>query len=427
MGIGACLSEDHRLLSSRKIEKKKMAAIFKLLLLSVCMLFGNAEVITHNTAGTVAASFEVHCTDTEMTVYFDKDQLDGRTLNDGTNNRTYSIMWYNQDSDRNCRVYRTDLANVELTSTSASAFTNAINIKATLPTGCGVNEIYDDYHIMYNQTVVVTYGSNPNNYVRREEYDYYNVMCMRNRTVEEKLGGVGHFNTSLRQQGTDAKNTTLDYVFTFVQYDNQGLAQSEYQLGEFIQFTIMFNTSLTSTKAVVQKCWTTSDGSNMEYNLIKDRCADDVGSRILHQSDKKFSWQTEAFRYLGASTSQIYAECLVRICVDTDTTAECTHCTSIRKRRAIEDDSVEQTSPGEMVVLRSPKFYILDNQATPTNSQAAASNNVLSGTTGTILIVLLATLILIVALAVIKKVFFPTPVPQVAAVTMKGIDNQGLA
>merc|ERR1712048_1076525 len=386
-------------LSSRKIEKKKMAAIFKLLLLSVCTLFGNAEVITHNTAGTVAASFEVHRTDTEMTVYFDKDQLDGRTLNDGTNNRTYSIMWYNQDSDRNCRVYSTDLANVELTSTSASAFTNAINIKATLPTGCGVNEIYDDYHIMY----------------------------MRNITVEEKLGGVGHFNTSLRQQGTDAKNTTLDYVFTFVQYDNQGLAQSEYQLGEFIQFTIMFNTSLTSTKAVVQKCWTTSDGSNMEYNLIKDRCADDVGSRILHQSDKKFSWQTEAFRYLGASTSQIYAECLVRICVDADNTAECTPCTSIRKRRAIEDDSVEQTSPGEMVVLRSPKFYILDNQATPTNSQAAASNNVLSGTTGTILIVLLATLILIVALAVIKKVFFPTPVPQVAAVTMKGIDNQGLA
>ena len=35
----------------------------------------------------------------------------------------------------------------------------------------------------------MTYGQNPTSTILREEYDYYNVMCLMNRTVEQQLEG----------------------------------------------------------------------------------------------------------------------------------------------------------------------------------------------------------------------------------------------
>ena len=54
---------------------------------------------------------------------------------------------------------------------------------------CGINIIASSKNIIYNTTIVVTYGKNPTSEILREEYDYYNVMCLMNRTVEQQLEG----------------------------------------------------------------------------------------------------------------------------------------------------------------------------------------------------------------------------------------------
>ena len=51
--------------------------------------------------------------------------------------------------------------------------------------------------IIYNQTIVVVYGDDTNSMIQRKEFDYYNFMCKKNRTIIEALEGGGFFNTSL--------------------------------------------------------------------------------------------------------------------------------------------------------------------------------------------------------------------------------------
>ena len=71
--------------------------------------------------------------------------------------------------------------------------------------------------------------------------------------------------------------------------------------------------------------------------------------------DNKTEWQTEAYRYVSGVGDAIHVECIVRICLDTDQSAECSHCSS-RKRRAADDGDVT----GETALIQSPIFYIAD-------------------------------------------------------------------
>ena len=71
--------------------------------------------------------------------------------------------------------------------------------------------------------------------------------------------------------------------------------------------------------------------------------------------NNKTEWQTEAYRYLSTSSNAVYIECIVRICLATDGTAECSHCSS-RKRR--EADAGETSLTGETAFIKSPIFYI---------------------------------------------------------------------
>lgn len=360
--------------------------------------------------GTVHAEFNVQCDDTHFAVFFNKTALDERTVAN-YNNRSYVIRFYGQDS-LSCWTHDYETLKASATYNSlSSGVSYASTIHLGTPFGvsqCGVNVFSDATHIMYNTTLVVTYGANPSGNIGREEYDKYNVMCLRNRTIYEKLSG-DKYDVEYRKTGMDSQNDTADFAFALTHTDMNNNAQSTYKLGDFIKFRMASQTARTEVRAVVQKCWSTSDGSANEYALISNRCDMEQGTSFtIAPTDTDTYFKTEAFRYLNVAGQAVHVECLVRVCLDTDGAAECGLCPfSGRKRREITD---EKTTVGQMAVVKSPVFYIVDERATSDKS----SSGPLSGTNGLIVIILLATLVFVIAAAIVKKVFFSAAAAPVA-------------
>jgi len=369
--------------------------------------------------GTVTAEFEVKCDDTHFAVFFNKTALDERTVS-GYNNRSYIIKFYGQDS-LSCwsHDYDTSAHSNSYNGLSSSAYSSTIRLgvpfTASPATQCGINVFQDSTHIMYNTTIVITYGENPNSMIGREEYDKYNVMCLRNRTIEEKLNGDSVM-VDYRQTGMDAANATADFAFSLTHSDMNGAVPSAntYKLGDFIKFKLEMQSVRTEAKSVIQRCWATSDGTANEYALITNRCDMEEGTQWVSSPNDTFHiFRTEAFRYLGVGNT-VHVECLVRVCLDTVSVQECTHCPfSGRKRREVTAEGSSSTT-GTMSVVKSPIFYIIDREATSNSNQQQSSSGALSGTNGLIVIILLATLVFVIAAAIIKKVFFTAPAAPVA-------------
>jgi len=381
-------------------------------LLAFCALIGcSLAQIDQPTYGdgSVYAEYQVLCDDTHMAVYFNKTALDERDMNT-YNNRTWQIYFEGQRDNTACTTYHWDTSKVDgnfMSLSRTNSFTSNIYLGAEV-NDCGINVFADATHIIYNTTLIVTYGQNPNAQIGREEYDKYNVMCLRNRTVNEMV----NFNTTFRNTGLAAANDTKDFSFTFTHTDMANAPTTVYKLGDYIKFTMASNTARNEVKAIIQRCWTTTDGSANTYELITNRCVMEPGtSWFSAPTEKQSIFKTEAFRYLAATNNEIYAQCLVRVCLDTQDSQECTLCPfSGRKRRSTEEES---STVGQMAVVKSPVFYIIDKESPAQGSQG--SSGVLSGTNGLIVIILLATLVFVIAAAIVKKVFFSAPAVPVAA------------
>ena len=136
--------------------------------------------------------FDAICTDSLFVVYFNKSALDSRSLSSG-NNRPYNIKFYGQKSNGSCSTNGTSTTDIDIHSTApvpGSLTNGTVYIGTNLTENmCGINIIPSAENIIYNATIVVTYGQNPSSIILREEYDYYNVMCLMNRTVEQQLEG----------------------------------------------------------------------------------------------------------------------------------------------------------------------------------------------------------------------------------------------
>lgn len=380
------------------------------LFIGLCALLALTSAQTYNDGLMVNAEFKVFCDDTHLAVWFNKTALDERQMG-AYNNRTWQIYFEGKRDNTACTTYHWDTSKVDasynsLTSPSAD-FPSNVYIGAGA-NECGINYFADATHIIYNTTVIVTYGQNPNDQIGREEYDKYNVMCLRNRTVNELI----NFNVQYRQTGTDAANDTEDFSFTFGHTDINDNVQATYNLGDYIKFKMTSNTARTEVKAVVQRCWTTTDGSANSYNLISNRCTMEPGTSWVANPTHALSiFKTEAFRYLSDSSGAIYAQCLVRVCLDSESTSECTLCTpGLRKRRNTEE---EVDTLGQMALLKSPVFYIVDRQSPVQGNQ---ESNFMDSTNGLIVIILLATLVFVIAAAIVKKVFFSAPATVAAPV-----------
>ena len=66
-------------------------------------------------------------------------------------------------------------------------------------------------------------------------------------------------------------DSTSAFKFNFTHSDTNDLERASYKIGDEIKFHITFNSGIDSVKAVLQRCWSTSDGSDNVYNLINNR------------------------------------------------------------------------------------------------------------------------------------------------------------
>ena len=137
--------------------------------------------------------------------------LDKRDKSD-YNNRTWQIYFEGQRDIPSCTTYHWD-SSKEVESYRSLKKPEEFQLDSVVYLGapinnCGINTFADATHIIYNTTVIVTYGQNPNDFIHREEYEKYNVMCTRNRTVEAN----DNFQVQFKQTVKDAKSRLSSYM-----------------------------------------------------------------------------------------------------------------------------------------------------------------------------------------------------------------------
>jgi len=327
---------------------------------------------------------------------------------------------------------------VFINATNSLRFNNSVYL-ASQYDKCGMKVNFDQDYIMFNQTIVVVYGDNHgqnNGLVEREEKDYYHFMCRRNRTIVEKLFGGGYFNTTFRKDGEREDNKTRTFDFSLTHSDMDMKRQDIYELGDFIRFRLHSKTDFKNVKAVVQQCWTTSDGyKDKKYMLIDNRCIQDRNTFWMVQNRSMSEFKVEAFRYLGANRNAIYMECHLRMCTMDDKSDECRYCddNNVNKRRRRSTGEYTFSVDEKILVVKSPVFYIIE---TPTQTlppfltqqpgeKDTTSQSIFAGTNGTIIIALLAIVIFIALVLIVKKVMFSPPAISVA--TVNGLENKAIS
>jgi len=385
---------------------------------------------------TVHAEFDAVCTDSLFVVYFNKSALDSRSLSPG-NNRPYNIKFYGQASNGSCSTNGTSTTdiNIHYTAPVPGSLTNGtVYIGTNLTENmCGINIIASAENIIYNTTIVVTYGENPTPAILREEYDYYNVMCLMNRSVEQQLEG-SKVVVIYRAPGKESQNKTTNIPLKLSVTDIDGQNKTNYKVGEYLKFVLDFE-STRNVKAVIQSCQATSDGSANEYSLVYNKCKTEAGTSWMSMPQaKKSEFKTEAFRYLVGGGS-VYVQCFVRVCLTSEDSPECTLCNNTRKRRDVGSNSMMTSrsvddSAGDIALVQSKGFYIIeDDRELSTNSnqsEGSESSTILSGTNGLIIIVLLSLIIFLIVSVVIKRFFFTASSRKMTFSNGSGKDNQML-
>jgi len=314
---------------------------------------------------------------------------------------------------------------------------------------CGITLVSDKDYIMYNQTVVVVYGDNPSSIIYRTEVDYYNFQCKMNRTIYEKLEGDAYFNTSMEVLPGEQVNTqTSTFGFTFTHSNMSGNQQLAYEVGDDIRFQLHSNTNMRTVKAVIQECWTTTDGhNNKKYMLIDNRCVKDEGTHWISQNRTTSLFRVEAFRYFGESQDRIYMQCSIRMCLMDDYSSECQYCgnnAGRRRRDTDEETRAAAINNKQILYVKSPVFFILPSESSSSsikpfypdgiNNNNNNSNNsgedsfIFSGTKGTIIVILITVIVLTIMLFIAKKLFVNkavSPAPSHLYVAAGGDESKG--
>ena len=140
--------------------------------------------------------------------------MDERTIT-GYSNRSYTMAW-NNTNDPDCMVNGYDASRGSATYGSLSSsggyvstFFFAIDISENR---CGISVESNNDYIYYSQSVIVTYGHNPNDFIEREEVDVYHAACFLNRTAEKKLER-NSLNVSYRAGEETGSKFPSDFVF----------------------------------------------------------------------------------------------------------------------------------------------------------------------------------------------------------------------
>lgn len=356
------------------------------------------------------ATGSLMCNETSMMLTFNKTVLESRE-------RNYTIKFADND-EYPCKIEGDTIE------------TNTIDDQVWIMAHynqCGIHVFdHSNHSIGYNQTVIVTYGENPDSdLVFREEYDEYNVQCVKKSNYEVELEedylNVTHEET---EEFKEVGNATFDIDLDRYTDDNFSSKDEsgEAELGDTLYFQMELETSRTDLKLNTLSCHATkeSDGSK-KYSIIAEKCPKDKTVKVYKGENTKkiYRWHIEAFKFFGDS-DKVYIQCNVVVCLDDSDHETCKPCGS-RKRRALKSLSGKVTTNGDdiPVTVRSGLIVFIDG--TKVQSNSGKSEAVFAGTKGTIVIVLLAVIVFIFVIVVIKKFFFTRTV-QVPAVSMKAVE-----
>jgi len=118
---------------------------------------------------------DLTCNSTHMQLKLNKTALEDR-------NSVFKIS-FQDESDNECVIF-----NSNATTQDASFIWIESELKS-----CGIKQRIDEQNIIFNQTIIIQYGSNPSGgLIYREEFDSYDVNCKvsRNETAEVSIGTV---------------------------------------------------------------------------------------------------------------------------------------------------------------------------------------------------------------------------------------------
>jgi len=290
---------------------------------------------------------------------------------------------------------------------------------------CGIDVFQRGDDIVYNQTVLLTYGSNPDSQlVYREEDITFAVECTKRRNSTVYLESLGHVNVTAIETPTFRKvgNATFDIVFNRKTDNlfNETELSSALILGDTIYFELELKSQRKSLKISPQTCYATNArDSSQKYYLIQNRCPnkDDDTIKISNETstNQLFHWEAESFRFFGPSDA-VYFACDVVVCESSNPTAACERCTSQSRRRRRDLESNNDDGKAEITVA-SPIFVLIDavapksQQKESINVEASKDQNyspssqdsgIFSGTKGTIILILTVCIALAFTLVVVK-------------------------
>lgn len=361
----------------------------------------------------------LECTTSSMNLTLNKTQIDSR-------GRDYKIFFYDQESDVNCMI----LAN------TTNVYDGEIWLAADY-NDCGINIVSSGTDLIYNQTIVINYGENPNsNLIFREENDYYHVKCTKSGNMSVNIAGESI--TVTKMEKTVEKSDKAEFDVTLKRFESNAYGSAQdtsgtVRLGDPLFFKLKLSTDRRDLKMQPQNCYATATpGSAARHYLIKDRCADAGDGTVKLPSfapqvmdTSHFSWSNQAFRFFGSSAN-IYIVCDVLICLKTDTSLSCEKCGGpARKRRdvfALDTDEGRKMSKK----VTAPLIVILDDNQS--SGQSTGNSNVFSGTQGTIILVLLIALALVALALIVKKLVAPVRSNAPVAITNveTGFENKGM-
>jgi len=284
---------------------------------------------------------------------------------------------------------------------------------------CGIDIYQQNGFIVYNQTVLVSFGENPKSSpVYRLEEVAFKVGCKKSNNLTVNLDGYFNVTSTLKREviSVDA-NANFDIRLFRTQDDTytQEEFSSSLTLGNMIYFKIQLSSVRNDLKISPQSCYATNTQNSAErYYLIQNKCENPSDSTVKISSQASptiFQWKNEAFRFFNASDS-VYITCNVFICESSTMVQACDRCGqwSGRKRRGLDLTELGNNEKVETATIKSPIYILLDpvklddyrTKFTPLQSKD--ETNLFAGVKGSIILVLSMLLVIIMATLLVKKI-----------------------
>ncbi|XP_066920704.1 uncharacterized protein [Clytia hemisphaerica] len=278
-------------------------------------------------------------------------------------------------------------------------------------TQCGIQTSYSGDNIIFEQKLIVSYGSkNQPRLVYRSPTRYsYRFKCILNRNINSKLNMDVEDKFQDIEEINGTSNFQLELKMTRPDSDKE---QQMVTIGDRLRFTLNLPNAPQNVKTSPQNCYTTRIDGSGRYNLISNRCVspnvkETTVITSLATSLHQFSWELSAFRYFGDSNTVVIV-CEVLVCKNDAfwrLSEECKRCgqTSNRRKRRENEEEENQSVVLQKRTVSSEPIYIIEKSQRQEQKVRQKDNGAIPKPTGIAIIAILATIVLVVGAVLVKK------------------------